>query len=471
MDSIALAAITVIALVPAGFVAVRIWHEPFAGLLLWVVLLPVSKSLASFAGYLPDEGPEVLRKLTLGDPLLVLTALAMLFDGKGPVGALGTPGRRVVALLGAFCALGIASAFSGNAGPEAFLELATYSWVCVSIVVICRLLGSRRRAEHVLAAFNYAAALACAASVAGTVLMWKGYDNNLLVRGNRVTGLFEAPKQVESFMIAVIPLLCVTALNVRAQPSTRLAHAALVVLAALSAVASGSRLGVILAGLTIWSMLLIASPRAAVLWTCLFLLTAGSAWRIYQLHREEMPFGVRRALSFLEEDEFELSKLSHGRADQLETWYTVFAEHPLLGVGLDQFRGNVPRLVAGGKAQEMHNSYLAVLAEGGLAGALVMFPLLGAVLARSVGFLVAALRSQLRDESVVARALVVSYSSLLLYGMNQYGLRQRYFWFVVALIISLPRIYVPRRLARLRADEVAAAPAHPLAPRWSPQRS
>src|ERR1041385_6246447 len=222
MDSIALAAITVIALVPAGFVAVRIWHEPFAGLLLWVVLLPVSKSLASFAGYPPDEGPEVLRKLTLGDPVLVLTALAMLFAGQGPGGALGPLGRRVVALLAAFCALGIASAISGDAGPEAFLELATYSWLCVSIVVICRLLGSRRRPEHVLAAFNCAAALACAAGVAGTVLMWKGYDNNLLVLGNRVTGLFEGPKQVESFMIAVIPLLCVTALNVRARRATRL---------------------------------------------------------------------------------------------------------------------------------------------------------------------------------------------------------------------------------------------------------
>jgi len=184
-------------------------------------------------------------------------------------------------------------------------------------------------------------------------------------------------------------------------------------------------------------------------------LVAGTVWRWYEAHRTDLPFGVQRGLSFLEEDRFDLDKLSHGRADQLSAWHTVFADHPLLGVGLDQFRYNVPRLVAGGKAQEMHNSYLGVLAEGGLFGAAAMFMLLALVLARSAGFLAVTIRSRSSRHSMEALALLVSYASLLLYGINQYGLRQRYFWFVVALVLTLPRLS--------GADRVV--------PRWRPQTS
>src|SRR5438876_47876 len=74
MDSAALVAVAVIVGVPAAFVAARICTEPFTGLCLWVLLLPVTKTVASLMGYPFGAGPIVLQKLTLADPVLLLTA-------------------------------------------------------------------------------------------------------------------------------------------------------------------------------------------------------------------------------------------------------------------------------------------------------------------------------------------------------------------------------------------------------------
>ncbi|TMA67667.1 MAG: hypothetical protein E6J69_09175 [Deltaproteobacteria bacterium] len=453
MDSAALVAVAVIVGVPAAFVAARICTEPFTGLCLWVLLLPVTKTVASLMGYPFGAGPIVLQKLTLADPVLLLTAFGAWVSASGAAGALGErQGRRIVGLLAAFCTVGILSATLGPTGSESLIELATYVWLCVSLVVICRLLGSRERARRVLSAWRWAGAVACAAGGAATVLLWRGSLDNLLVQGGRVAGLFEGINQLQSFMIAVIPFLCARALSSAASRGARALHGALVVIAFLSVVASGSRGGVVFAALSIWLMVMLTSPRLCLVWTCAALLAAGSAWRQYERHHDELPYGIRRAVSFLESDSHDLRDMSPRRADQLVAWRTVFAEHPLLGVGPGGFAATIPELVPGGLAQEMHNSYLGVLAETGAVGSLLMFGLLAAAMARSVRFLGWTRRARDPEALMVARALLVSYLSLLLYGMLNYGLRQRHFWFVIALIVALPHIY-PRARPGVRVAE------------------
>src|SRR3989442_4781012 len=87
MDSIPLSALAVIAAVPALFIAARIFLYPITGLCLWVLLLPVTKTLAEFAGYPPGEAAcagncNVLQKLTLGDPVLLLTLAGLLNERR-----------------------------------------------------------------------------------------------------------------------------------------------------------------------------------------------------------------------------------------------------------------------------------------------------------------------------------------------------------------------------------------------------
>src|SRR5881296_567245 len=452
MDSIPLLALAVIAAVPALFIAARTFLYPITGLCLWVLLLPVTKTMADLVGYPPGEGPIVLQKLTLGDPVLLLTLAGLLSGNRSAGPTYDRQGRRIVWLLAAFCVASVASATLGETGPEALIELSTYFWLCLSLVVICRLLSSPDRARRTLTAWQHAGVLGCVAGGVGTLLMWRGSMDNLLVQGGRVAGLFEGINQLQSFVIAVIPFFCARLFSRAASRGTRILYGALVVVGFAGVVGSGSRAGVVFAALSVWLMLVLTSPRLAAVLTCAAVRFAGSAWHVLGKHLDELPYGIRRSFSYVQDDTLELDELSRGRADQLHTFYTVFAEHPLVGVGPGGFAAWVPRVVPGGKAQEMHNSYLGVLGETGAIGGLLMLGLLADAMVRSLGFLHWASRARDPDALMAARALLVSYASILMYGMLHYGLRQRHFWFVIALTVAVPHVYMRWRAgARVHA--------------------
>ena len=462
MDSVSLLALALIAAVPALFVAARIFLDPTTGLCLWVLLLPVTKTLAELAGY--PGGAEcagncnVLQKLTIGDIVLLLAVVGLLNERRAAGASYDRQGRRIVWLLAAFCVASVASAALGETGSESLIELATYAWLCVALIVIPHLLRSPERLRRVITAWRCAGVVGCVAGGLGTLLLWRGSTNNILVQDGRVAGLFEGINQLQSFVVAVIPFFCARLFSRAASRSARVLYGALVVAGFAGVVGSGSRAGVVIAALSIWLMALLASPRLAVTWTCAAMLFAGSVWHLLGKHLNELPYGIRRSFSYVQEDTFELDELSIGRADQLRTFYTVFAEHPLVGVGPGGFKDWVPRVVPGGKAQEMHNSYLGVLGETGLLGGLIMLGLLADVLARLLRFLWWAARARDPDALMGARALLVSFVSILMYGMLNYGLRQRHFWFVVALAVAVPHVYGQWRARR----RVAAPRTRPL---------
>src|SRR5437879_1811855 len=422
MDSISILALTVIAAVPTLFVAARIFLDPTTGLCLWVLLLPVTKTLAEFVGY--PGGAEcagncnVLQKLTLSDLVLLLTLAGLLNEERSAGATYDRQGRRIVWLLAAFCVASIASATLGETGGESLIELATYFWICLALVVICQLLSSPDRVRRVLTAWRRAGVIGCVAGGVGTLLMWRGSMDNLLVQGGRVAGLFEGINQLQSFVVAVIPFFCARLFGRAASRGTRILYGALVIIGFAGVVGSGSRAGVVFAALSVWLMLLLTSPRLAAVWTCAAVLCAGSAWHVLGQHLDELPSGIRRSFSYVQDDTLELDELSRGRADQLQTFYTVLAEHPLGGVGPGGFAAWVPREGAGGRARQMHNSYLGVLGETGLIGGLSMLGLLADVTARTLRFLLWAVRAREPDSLMAARALFVSYAAILTYVMR-----------------------------------------------------
>src|SRR3989449_1194805 len=468
MDAVSLVALAVIGAVPVPFIAARIFLYPSTGLCLWVLLLPVTKTFAEFAGYPPGEAVcagncNVLQKLTLGDPVLLLTLAGLLNERRSAGPAYDRQGRRILGLFAAFCVASIASATLGETGPESLIELVTYFWLCVALVVICQLLSSPDRARRTLTAWRRAGVIGCVAGGVGTLLMWLGSMDNLLVQGGRVAGLFEGINQLQSFVVAVIPFFCARLFGRAASRSARFLYGALVVIGFAGVVGSGSRAGVVIAALSVWLMLLLTSPRLAAIWTCAAVLFAGSAWHVLGQHLDELPYGIRRSFSYVQDDTLELDELSRGRADQLQTFYTVFAEHPLVGVGPGGFAAWVPRVVPGGKAQEMHNSYLGVLGETGAIGGLIMLALLADAMLRTFRFLQWASRARDPDALMAAQALLVSYASILMYGMLNYGLRQRHFWFVIALTVALPHVYMRWR-AGARVAERRTRPFYGVIP-------
>src|SRR6266446_2037424 len=270
MDSVSLLALAVIAAVPALFIAARIFLYPTTGLCLWVLLLPVTKTFAELAGY--PGGAEcagncnVLQKLTLGDPVLLLTLAGLLNERRSAGPAYDRQGRRIVWLFAAFCVASIASATLGETGPESLIELATYFWLCVALVVICQLLSSPDRVRRVLTAWRRAGVIGCVAGGVGTLLMWRGSMDNILVQGGRVAGLFEGINQLQSFVVAVIPFFCARLFSRAASRGTRILYGALVVIGFAGVVGSGSRAGVVFAALSVWLMLLLTSPRGSRGW-------------------------------------------------------------------------------------------------------------------------------------------------------------------------------------------------------------
>src|SRR6266704_2560046 len=251
MDSIPLLALAVIAAVPAVFIGARVFLYPITGLCLWVLLLPVTKTFAEFAGYPPGEAEcagncNVLQKLTLGDPVLLLTLAGLLNERRSASPAYDRQGRRILGLFAAFCVASIASATLGETGPESLIELVTYFWLCVALVVICQLLSSPDRARRTLTAWRRAGVIGCVAGGVGTLLMWLGSMDNLLVQGGRVAGLFEGINQLQSFVVAVIPFFCARLFGRAASRSARVLYGALVVIGFAGVVGSGSRAGVVI---------------------------------------------------------------------------------------------------------------------------------------------------------------------------------------------------------------------------------
>src|SRR2546427_12503657 len=128
MDSVSLLALAVIAAVPALFIAARIFLYPITGLCLWVLLLPVTKTFAELAGY--PGGAEcagncnVLQKLTLGDPVLLLTLAGLLNERRSAGPAIDRQGRRSPGLAAAFWVASLASATLGESGPGGLMRLA-----------------------------------------------------------------------------------------------------------------------------------------------------------------------------------------------------------------------------------------------------------------------------------------------------------------------------------------------------------
>src|SRR2546426_9600155 len=142
MDNVPLLALAVIVTVPALYAVTRIFLYPTTGLCLWVMLLPVTKTIACLAGYRPDEplgeGPVVLQKLTLGDPVLLLTALGALLNENGPTGrVLDRQGRRIVLLLAAFCGASVVSAPLGETGSGPRIGPAASGLPCASLLASC----------------------------------------------------------------------------------------------------------------------------------------------------------------------------------------------------------------------------------------------------------------------------------------------------------------------------------------------
>jgi O-antigen ligase/polysaccharide polymerase Wzy-like membrane protein len=126
-----------------------------------------------------------------------------------------------------------------------------------------------------------------------------------------------------------------------------------------------------------------------------------------------------------------------GRYSEMIAATRVFADHPVVGVGLGQFGAHYEQysrdlgISVHEGPRDAHNLYLGLGAEVGLVG-LICY--LGIVVTLLRGLLIVRRRrSSNRDEAALATALIASITLLLVNGLFLHIAYMRYMWFLFAL--------------------------------------
>jgi O-antigen ligase len=264
---------------------------------------------------------------------------------------------------------------SAEAGPKVSLLL-TAVLIFIAAVQICE------RREQLLVVFAGALIALCAASLQGVIEHYTGnyvaaFESGSSTYG-RVQGSFDHPNQFATFIASLTPLAGVVLLNrkfSRAMRLLALTSLALAVPALIFTYSRGSLVAVVL-GTIVWLAFL--RPRAAIAVAVAVAVTA-----------------VVLAPGTLKE-RFNPSASQRDLSERIDLWNAaiqMYSEHPLLGVGVNNYAIAYPdlsktpaiapehRLFLEGEIQvppsHAHNLYLNTLAEEGIVGEIALLLLIG----------------------------------------------------------------------------------------------
>ena len=272
----------------------------------------------------------------------------------------------------------------------------------VIYVLILNLLDTPRRA----AAFQLVIAFSCV-FLAGYAIYAKQHSIGL-IEGSRVAfvGLLGDPNDLAFALLMVAPFLLASFLE--NQGARRLGYFALfsvVALGVLSTQSRGGILGFLVGGYFLFRDKIRSRLASGVM---IALLALGAV--VYGGLRERSSGAVRG---------MEMDESSQGRLDAWTAGLTMFVQHPLTGVGLNQFTVH-HRLDA-------HNAYIKVAAETGLAGLFAFLMLVFLSLRNALNVSRLASRVTHPTERALARSL---FPALVGMFTSAFFLTQSWLWFI-----------------------------------------
>lgn len=271
-------------------------------------------------------------------------------------------------------------------------------------------------------------------SVSSALVMFEAISQEIFGKGlirhypleayARMTGPYENPIDLATYIMVVLPILVAWALTLRGYVRWLLAALLLVMIVCLGRTeASGAWLG-LLVGLGAM-MLMDNRLRKAGLIVFAAMIVAGGAWLTYTKRLQQT---------------FSLSDL--GTQDRWAMWQAalgMIADRPLLGHGVNTFMSNYLDYWVGGERMPRyaHNCYLQVAAETGLIGLSFFLALLGTFFFR--------LRSRIQKIEPNARLIALGMAAGLLAFVTQAGIDTNFyamrqaalFWTVAGLAIGL----------------------------------
>jgi O-antigen ligase len=329
---------------------------------------------------MPDPAGTVLSQRPLTVLLPAISGLVLFYGllvGSGKWQAVESR-RLLVAALIFVGALFLSTAHALNpseAGPEVSVLL-TGVLLFVAVVQICE------RRDQLLIVFAGVLIALCAASLQGVIQHYSGdYVTGFAALGSvfgRVQGSFDHPNQFATFIASLAPLAGVVLFNRDFPRPMRLLSLAALVLAVPALVftySRGSLIAVVL-GAIVWLAFL--RPRAAIAVAVVIAVTA-----------------IALAPTTLRE-RFDPDSSHRDLTERVDLWnaaIAMYSEHPVLGVGINNYSVAYPdlprtpsvapehRLFLEGEAQVLpthaHNLYLNTLAEEGIVGAIALLVLIG----------------------------------------------------------------------------------------------
>lgn len=322
------------------------------------------------------------------------------------------------------------------------VEVFTYFYGFMAAVAIVALVDSWEKWINCVVAWALGVSVVSAVSVMAATVYAPPWAKDEF--SGRISGTFREAAQVASYIGPIFPCMVFVVSAAMTSPRVRWILYATIPASLVAMLATGARTALVvlvlaLAGLfairTIFvgrcrlnnlAFLMIAAGGLAGLGKFALDVVSDRSEK-YQLGKTS-PF-ERAIRMFSEWGEGERG-LDDTRAHQVEAFSRYFWEHPVFGAGPANYG---PRH----RVHEMHNSYLASLADTGVLGFLtLMFWITTTWLAARRGLR----RVRTPHHRLIVTAFLFGFCLLLLYQLTLLGLRQRPWWFMAGLMIALSRV-------------------------------
>lgn len=427
----------------------RSFSRPARGIPVILVLLPVLKTAVHGGILVRFALPDMFTFVVFTGTVLVL------LRRRDPGWARIRLPKQVLLGLAAFLAMVVLS-FSVTEDPaRSGIELTAYGVNLVLFALIVYHVRTREQIHECLRAWELGVVIAVLGSVVGVVLLFAGVVDVFFTEGPKVASTFKKSGQLSAYLLPSIPLLWFNLKELSTTRRSRILRRLLIAGTYLSIVAAGSRGGLVVGGLLIAGLFgggWLRSLRGRVALTASAAgLAAFAVVPIVRRALDALPFTFQRALSILS-GVSSLESLSPTRYHQFLGWKVAAAEYPWLGVGTGDFRARATALVPQAwRAHEIHNTYLGVWAETGVAGICALAVLY-------LGMLRAGWQVMTRGDRRMAAlgfALIVSLVTLTIYGVMNFGLRMRHLWSIFGLTIAAWNIATAGSERRGEAGEAA----------------
>jgi O-antigen ligase len=350
-----------------------------------------------------------------------------------------------------FVWMALSPAFATVSAAAGYDDVGLWFESLLTLLVVATTIASVRNVRMMFWAFAVGAALSVAAGIPGGGLTANPDDPGL--HDGRFAGGGGDPNYLAAGLVPAI-VLSVSLMGQIRDPILRWTLACLTAISGIGLAATESRGGLIAAAVATMAAFVLARRKAAAIAGIIGVIVVAGAFFAAQ------PGALQRTTDF-----------KGGGTGRTELWgiaWKLWKEHPVTGIGLDNFRQesfrfarrqqnlHYVRLIAE-RPDHVHNTYLEVLTETGIVGITLLFGVIAGCL--RAGWLAMRRFDAMGDDAMsgATRAVLVSCLAILtasFFLSNSTDLRM---WTLLGLCPALLTVAVKR--SNERPDEPLPAPA------------